>query len=50
MKTIAIRLPDVEAAMFSELRASSSDMRKLLSMVSACIRDQYVKRAGSSRG
>ena len=49
MKTITIRLPDVEATMFSELRTDGAEMKMLLMLISSCIRERYVKRKDANR-
>jgi len=41
MKTITIRLPDVEAAMLAELQRKSAKMRDLAGYVLELIRVQY---------
>ncbi|MEB3203057.1 MAG: hypothetical protein VKK05_09650 [Synechococcus sp.] len=41
MKTITIRLPDVEAAMLAELQARRGDLRNLSIYLSEAIRKEY---------
>ena len=47
MKTIAIRLSDIEAAMFAELRTNSAETRMILMLISASIHEQYARRKGA---
>jgi len=43
MKTIIIRLPDVEAAMLVEVQKVNKAYRDLLVKISAVVREQYLK-------
>ena len=45
MKTITIRLPDVEAAMLSELQKRSSKYRDIGAMVVDIVRKQYFSKS-----
>ena len=41
MKTITIRLPDVEAAMLAELKVRKKEYRNLQQMIARMIADDY---------
>jgi len=41
VKTITIRLPDVEAAMLAELQARKKEYRNLQQMIARMIADDY---------
>jgi len=43
MKTITIRLPDVEAAMLVEVQKVNKAYRDLLVKISAVVREEYFK-------
>jgi len=43
MKTITIRLPDVEAAMLVEMQKRNKVFRSLQALVASQIRQEYVK-------
>ena len=43
MKTITIRLPDVEAAMLVEVQKFNKAYRDLLANISAVVREEYYK-------
>ena len=47
MKTITIRLPDVEAAMLVELQKKSPDLKNIESYLGAHIRELYSARFGT---
>jgi hypothetical protein len=43
MKTITIRLPDVEAAMLVEVQKSNKFYKELQTQISSIVREQYAK-------
>ena len=46
MKTITIRLPDVEAAMLVEVQKSNKELKDLRLFLLTCIRREYEKAQG----
>ena len=50
MKTIAIRLPDVEAAMLQELQRKQKELTKLQALWSELIRSEYQKLVARRSG
>ena len=49
MKTITIRLPDVEAAMLQEMKPKNRDIRDISGLLVAFIRSEYAKQIDSRR-
>jgi hypothetical protein len=49
MKTISIRLPDVEAAMLVELQKKNKDFKDLGILLLRQIRAEYIKIIGNAR-
>jgi len=46
MKTIALRIPAVEAAMLQELQKTHKQFRNLEALVMGLIREEYGKKGG----
>jgi hypothetical protein len=46
MKTITLRIPDVEAAMLVEVQKSNKSFRDLQAMLLGLIREEYGKKSG----
>jgi len=46
MKTITIRLPDVEAAMLEEMKLKNREIRDVSGFFIAFIRSEYAKQIG----
>ena len=49
MKTLTIRIPDVEAAMLLEVQKSDKSFRDLQGMLLGLIRQEYQKLSGSKK-
>ncbi len=49
MKTLTLRIPDVEAAMLLEVQKSSKSFRDLQGLLLDLIRQQYGKKNGRQR-
>jgi hypothetical protein len=47
MKTITLRIPDVEAAMLQELQKTHKQFRNLEALVLGLIRQEYGKKNGA---